>query len=70
MSAASPRPWVDVVASRAARLAEARESVARKEIEVAEAVRNALAEGAPAVKVAEAAGISRARVYQIRDGKR
>lgn len=65
-----PRPWIEIAASRAERLIEARESVARKEQEVAEAVRGALAEGASATELAKAVGISRARVYQIRDGRR
>jgi len=34
------------------------------------AIRNALADGQRVVDVAEAAGISRERVYQIRDGRR
>lgn len=70
MSAKKPRPWIEVATSRAKRLQEAREAVARKEDDVAEAVRAALAEGATASDVAKAVGLSRARVYQIRDGRR
>jgi hypothetical protein len=44
--------------------------VARREEELAEEIRAALAEGQSAAAIAEAAGISRQRVYQIRDGKR
>jgi DNA-directed RNA polymerase specialized sigma subunit len=64
------RPWIEVAASRAKRLAETRESVVTREQEVAEAIRSALAEGSSATAIAEAVGISRARVYQIRDGRR
>jgi predicted transcriptional regulator len=55
-------------------LADARE-YARRSIAVAESelqcsVIEALREGMPATRIAEVLGISRARVYQIRDGKR
>lgn len=48
----------------------AAQQLADSEEAVAEAVRLALKFGLPAVKVAEVLGVSRARVYQIRDGRR
>lgn len=55
-------------------LADAREyaeqTVKGAETFLRNSVRQALKEGMPAVRVAEVLGVSRARVYQIRDGKR
>lgn len=57
--------------SKAARdLATARERVAAAEEKLARVIRIALHNGLPATEIAELAGISRQRVYQIRDGKR
>lgn len=58
------------VTTVARKLAKARERVAAVEDELAEVIRAALSEGWSATVIAEAADISRARVYQIRDGKR
>ena len=58
------------VRGKAAQLATARKRVQSCEEEVAEAIRRALVAGDRATEVAEAAGISRSRVYQIRDGRR
>lgn len=51
-------------------LAERRLAASKAEDEFASAIRIALHNGLPATEIAELAGISRARVYQIRDGKR
>ncbi len=58
------------VSAKARQLAAARRRVEACEEELAVAIRGALAEGTAAAAVAAAAGISRARVYQIRDGRR
>lgn len=49
---------------------EAAESIRAAELDLRRSVRDALGEGMPATGVAEVLGVSRARVYQIRDGKR
>ena len=51
-------------------LIEARESLAASEQAFQGAVEAALAHGVPAARLAESLGLSRARIYQIRDGKR
>jgi hypothetical protein len=51
-------------------LRQARDVVTRYEDRLAGEVRAALRAGVSAADVADAAGISRARVYQIRDGRR
>lgn len=51
-------------------LTEARERVAAAEDELTQAVRVALLVGASAVDLAEVLGVTRSRVYQIRDGRR
>lgn len=48
----------------------ARESVRDAESNVRRAVQEALEDGMPATRVGKTLGVSRARVYQIRDGKR
>lgn len=58
------------VATAARNLATARGRVARREEELADVIRAALSEGWSATVIAEAAGLTRQRVYQIRDGKR
>lgn len=58
------------VAAAARNLAKARERASVAEEKMAETIRAALSEGWSAAVIAEAAGISRQRVYQIRDGKR
>jgi hypothetical protein len=56
---------------RAARsLAKARERVTYHEVLLAEEIRAALAAGARVADIAASAGVSRSRVYQIRDGRR
>jgi hypothetical protein len=77
---ADPRPLIEVFGERpdwaralrqstedvtAARQAAADEDTAWRYM-----IRAALADGVPVVEVAELTGISRARVYQIRDGRR
>ena len=49
---------------------EARERAAEAEAGLQSFVGAALAHGVPATRLAEALGLSRARIYQIRDGKR
>lgn len=49
---------------------QARISIATAESELQCSVMEALREGMPATRIAEVLGISRARVYQLRDGKR
>ena len=51
-------------------LQDCRDRTRIAEDELAQDIRTALAEGVPATELAKAAGISRARVYQIRDGRR
>lgn len=51
-------------------LASLRRSVADTEAEIADRIRRALAAGAGATETSRAAGISRERVYQIRDSRR
>lgn len=58
------------VSGAARNLAIARGRVARREEELAEVIRAALSEGWSASVIAEAAGLTRQRVYQIRDGRR
>ncbi len=66
-----------VYASAIAELQDAAEGVddARDDLDAAErnlrrSVQEALEDGLPATRVAQVLGVSRARVYQIRDGKR
>ena len=61
---------IPTVRAKARQLANARRRASACEKELGEAVRRALAAGDRAADIAEAAGISRQRVYQIRDGKR
>jgi len=58
------------VCSAARILTKARARTAEAEEFLHDAIRGALANGVRAAEIAEAVGISRARVYQIRDGKR
>lgn len=58
------------VSAAARNLAIARARVICREEELADLIRAALSEGWSAAVIAEAAGITRQRVYQIRDGKR
>ncbi len=51
-------------------LQEAEAAVARATQARDEAVRKAIADGVPVATLAEQAGLSKARVYQIRDGRR
>lgn len=51
-------------------LADARDDVRAAEADLRRSVQQALKEGMPATGVAQVLGVSRARVYQIRDGKR
>lgn len=48
----------------------AREDLTTAEANLRRSVREALADGVQAVRVAEVLGVSRARVYQLRDGRR
>ncbi|HET6910174.1 MAG TPA: hypothetical protein VFH54_12600 [Mycobacteriales bacterium] len=48
----------------------ARDEISRREKYLAEQVKEALNYGAGATAVARAAGLSRERIYQIRDGRR
>ncbi|HET6914885.1 MAG TPA: hypothetical protein VFH56_02230 [Acidimicrobiales bacterium] len=61
---------VDAVYEATAELARLRNDVALAEQDWRAAIRAALADGQRVVDIAEAAGISRERVYQIRDGRR
>lgn len=58
------------VRRKTVKLADARAKAQQAEGEWQETIRVALSQGVPAADIAEAAGISRQRVYQIRDGKR
>lgn len=49
---------------------EAREALARAEVRRDDMIREALAAGRSTREVAEAAGLSVYRVYQVRDGRR
>jgi len=60
----------DAIAVAVANRAAAVEQVEAAENSVTEAVREALRLEIPATKVAELLGVTRARVYQIRDGRR
>lgn len=51
-------------------LGAAREDLRAAEANLRRSVQEALGDGLPAVRVAQVLGVSRARVYQIRDGKR
>ena len=51
-------------------LDDARQTVRSAEDRLRSDVRDALLDGVPAARVAMVLGVSRARVYQIRDGKR
>lgn len=48
----------------------AREEVRNMEVVLQSSVKEALLEGLPAARIAQVLGVSRARVYQLRDGKR
>lgn len=63
-------PSIAKVISAARMVREARQDVSEAEEFLQDAIRQALAGGHRAVAVAEAAGVSKARVYQIRDGRR
>jgi predicted XRE-type DNA-binding protein len=52
------------------RVAYAREDLKSAEAMLQEEVRNALQDGLSAIRIGEVLGVSRARVYQLRDGKR
>lgn len=58
------------VRTAARNLAKARQRAADAEENLGEKIREAVSEGHAAAAIAVAAGISRARVYQIRDGRR
>lgn len=58
------------VSEVASDLAAERQAVKESEKRLAQAVKSALKEGAPVSGVARAAGLSRERVYQIRDDRR
>ncbi|MCG7610331.1 hypothetical protein [Mycobacterium sp. CnD-18-1] len=58
-----------IKANRAAR-AEAVKRIAQLDAELVALVNDGLAKGRTAAELAQLAGVSRARVYQIRDGKR
>lgn len=60
----------EAVQRHAFMLAERERAVEREREDLAVAIRTALSSGVPAAEVAELAGISKARVYQIRDGRR
>jgi predicted GIY-YIG superfamily endonuclease len=64
---ASPNEALEAVAE--ARLLRA-ETVNRADSEFNASIRKALRSGASAISISHAAGLSRARVYQIRDGRR
>ena len=63
-------PGIAKVSNAARMVREARRDVAEAEEFLQDAIRQALAGGHRTVDIAEAAGLSRARIYQIRDGKR
>jgi DNA-binding phage protein len=63
-------PIREDVRRAASALIEQRRTVAQAEEEFASAIRGAVHLGVPVAEVAELAGITRARVYQIRDGRR
>lgn len=48
----------------------ARQDIADSEAELHDLVRNAISEGVSVTALARAAGLSRERIYQIRDGRR
>lgn len=54
----------------AGRVDDARDDLRAAEANLREEVAAALSDGLPAARVAQVLGVSRARVYQIRDGKR
>lgn len=56
-------------ANRAARAADIAH-IAELDAELVELVNEGLAEKIPAVELAKIAGVSRARIYQIKEGKR
>ncbi|OFB44788.1 hypothetical protein BA059_02390 [Mycolicibacterium sp. (ex Dasyatis americana)] len=58
-----------IKANRAAR-AESVENIARLDAELVTFVNEGLADGRTAAELADLAGVSRARIYQIRDGTR
>jgi hypothetical protein len=60
----------EILAEAAGGLRFARQAVKDAEAELSRAVKGALKAGVAATTVAQAAGISRERVYQIRDGRR
>lgn len=66
----SAEPQVAQVHDAQQALIEARAALTRSEEELTQAVQVALLAGARAVDLAEVLGVSRARVYQIRDGRR
>jgi hypothetical protein len=66
-----PRPLTEVLADDwDDRLREVTAERQRTEEAWRDTIRRAVAAGHPAAATAQAAGITRARVYQIRDGRR
>ena len=60
----------DEIRANRAKRQEAMECIARIDAELAELIKRALAEGLGPTEIARIAGMSRERVYQIRDGRR
>lgn len=60
----------DEIRANRAKRRKAVERVEKIDAELAELVRKALAEGIGPTEIARVAGLSRERIYQIRDGRR
>lgn len=67
---AEPLPVRPAVADDLSRVAVAASRIGQAEEARDEAIRKALAAGHSVIAIANAAGLSRARIYQIRDGRR
>lgn len=61
---------MDEVEAAAGAVREARGALAEAERRRDEAIRTALEQGVPVTQIASATGLTRMRVYQVRDGRR
>jgi hypothetical protein len=65
-----PRPCTLCRESSVEVAAARRDALDTADVELRRLIREGLELGIPAVQLAKAAGVTRARVYQIRDGRR
>ena len=64
------RDWLEDIRQRRAWVANARKDAERAEADMADLIRLAVKAQVSVTEIARAAGLSRERIYQIRDGRR